>query len=180
MDNIVRLLLGLALLAFGRRLFWFFIGVAGFVIGLYLASRFITGVPNWALLLIAIVVGLIGAGLVVAVQGFAIGLAGFLAGGYFVMNLLQIVGWQQSGFAIVLYILGGIVGAVLTLVLFDWALILLSSLAGASMVVQSLNVGQPAVTLVFVILFVIGVVIQAALQRAMPPRTRPARSREAH
>ena len=54
MLNVINLVLGAALLFAGRKLFWLFIGVAGFVTGVQLATRFWQGSE-----LLAIVVGLI-------------------------------------------------------------------------------------------------------------------------
>ena len=40
MLNVINLILGGALLVAGRKLFWLFVGAAGFVTGIQLATRF--------------------------------------------------------------------------------------------------------------------------------------------
>lgn len=158
---IVNILVGVALLFFGRRAFWLFVAGAGFVAGLSLANRILQG-PEAVGVIIGIGIGLLAALLAVFVQRFAIGLAGFLVGGYLAIQVLPMLnlegGWVSL---LVAFIIGGIIGVILVGVFLDWALISLSSLAGASLVTDALNLGGGLGMVVFVILIVIGVVFQA-------------------
>ena len=63
--GIVSLLIGIVLLLFGRKLFWLFVGAAGFLVGMDIANRFFTG-PDATKLIIALLVGIIGAFLAVS------------------------------------------------------------------------------------------------------------------
>jgi len=81
MLSIISLILGVALLVAGRKLFWLFVGAAGFVTGLQLATQFWQG-PELLAIVIGLVVGVIFALLAIFLQSVAIGIAGFLAGGY--------------------------------------------------------------------------------------------------
>ncbi len=172
MINIINLLLGAVLLVAGRKLFWLFVGVIGFVTGLQLAARFWNG-PEWTAIVIGIVVGIIFALLAVFIEALAIGAAGFLAGGFILTTFTSTLGLNNGfGFWIV-YAIGGIIGLVLILLLFDWALIILSALAGASLIVQSFSAGGRPVGLIFVLLFIAGILIQAfTLQREGHPPIR--------
>ncbi len=67
---IVHLLLGIVLLLLGRRLFWFFVGVAGFLVGMNIAEQFVVGPPGTNLL-IAIVAGILGAVIAIFLQKVA-------------------------------------------------------------------------------------------------------------
>ena len=131
---VVMVLAGLAALLFGRQLFWLFVGIVGFLVGFELATRLITGQPDWIILLIALVAGLLGALLAVFLQYVAVAVAGFLAGGYALFTLLRTLDlmpdmeWARWG----LLIVGGIIGAALILLLYDWALIVLSAGTGAA------------------------------------------------
>jgi len=78
---VINLILGVALLVAGRKLFWLFVGAAGFVTGIQLATWFWQG-PELLAIVIGLVVGVIFALLAIFLQGVAIGIAGFLAGGY--------------------------------------------------------------------------------------------------
>ena len=170
MINIINLLLGAVLLVAGRKLFWLFVGVIGFVTGLQLAARFWNG-PEWTAIVIGIVVGIIFALLAVFIEALAIGAAGFLAGGFILTTFTNALGLNNGfGFWIV-YAIGGIIGLVLILLLFDWALIILSALAGASLIVQSFSAG--AAGWIFILLFIAGILIQAfTLQREGHPPIR--------
>jgi hypothetical protein len=157
------IIVGLALLFFGRRLFWLFVGGIGFVAGLMLSAAFLEGQPEWVALLIALAAGVIGALLAIFLQKLAIGLAGFLAGAYLLLTLARRFDQEQYGW--VAFIAGGILGALLVLVLFDWALILLSSFTGATAIAQALPVEQTIALIAFLILLVIGIASQAAQLR---------------
>jgi hypothetical protein len=168
----IRLLVGLILLILGRKVFWLFVGAIGFVYGLNLATQIFQNLPDWALLLIALLAGLIGAGLAILLQRVAVWVAGFLAGGFFLLSVLNVVSAETSQWVFwLVFLVGGILGAVLVALVFDWALIILSSLMGATLIVQAFELNQVIATLLFVGLVVIGIVIQARLT----PPARPAR-----
>jgi hypothetical protein len=169
--NLVRIFVGAILLFLGRRLFWFFVGAAGFIAGLVYAPQFFQGQPGWVLLLIALAAGVVGALLAVALQRVAVALAGFFIGGYLLNTLLAALQVDPGGLAWLTFLIGGLVGALLVSLLFDWALILLSSLTGAMLVAQSLPVGQAVAAAVFIVLLIAGIVVQAGLrQREAPTR----------
>lgn len=174
---IVRVLVGLVVLTLGRKLFWLFVGAVGLVVGIALATQFFRGQPDWVILLIALGAGLVGALLAIFLQQVAIGLAGFVGGGYITLYLLNVLGWGPGRYAWLPFVIGGIIGIVLVVALFDWALIILSSLTGASLIVQGTHF-RPALTgLVFILLFIVGVAIQARLMHS--DRSKPAPPAEA-
>jgi hypothetical protein len=172
MLNVINLLLGAALLVAGRKLFWLFVGVIGFVTGIQLAARFWNG-PEWTAIVIGIIVGIVFALLAVFIEALAIGAAGFLAGGFILTTLTNMLGLNEGLLFWIIYAIGGIIGILLVMLLFDWALITLSALAGASLIVQSLFTGAGAGGLVFILLFIVGIVIQGfTLQREDHPPVR--------
>ena len=158
---ILNILVGAGLLFFGRKVFWLFVAGAGFVAGLSLANRLIKG-PESVSLVIGIVIGILAALLAVFVERLAIGLAGFLVGGYIALQILPMLnlesGWSTT---VVAFIIGGVIGLILVGMFLDWALISLSSLAGAALVTEALNLSSGLGLVVFVVLVVIGVVFQA-------------------
>jgi hypothetical protein len=158
--SFVNILVGAALLFFGRRVFWVFVAGAGFVAGLSLANN-VLEVPESVGLIIGIGIGLLAALLAVFLQRFAISLAGFLVGGYIALQLLPMLNIDSGWWATVIaFIMGGIIGVFLVGMFLDWALISLSSLAGASLISEALNLSSGPGTVVFVILVAIGVVFQ--------------------
>jgi hypothetical protein len=174
--TLLRILAGLALLTLGRRLFWLFVGLVGFVAGIVLATQFVQG-PDWQVLLIALAAGLVGVLFALVLQQAAVALAGFIAGGYVVMSVLNGLGWDAGGSHWALYwtlvIVGGIASAALVLGLFEWALIVLSSLTGAVLIVQTFHVGTLLAAVLIAALFIVGVVIQAGLRRRVQPPPAP-------
>jgi hypothetical protein len=164
--NIAKVLVGILLLVLGRQLFWLFVGGIGFVAAIDLVSRWASAWPVWLTLIVALAAGVVGALLAVFLQEFAVGVAGFLAGGYVVLALLRLLNLQTPGISWLLALVGAIIGLVFALAVFEWALILLSSLSGAAMIAQTLSaqilsLNRPLTLLVFIVALVFGIVIQA-------------------
>ena len=157
---------GIAILLLGRKLFWFFMGVAGFAAGLILAVRLLDGVSGMTRLLISLGIGLVCALLVLLMQRFALTLAGFAAGTYFIYGIIHLLRIEAGGILWLAMIVGGLVGAVLIIKLFDWTLIFLSSLAGAMVVVQALGLVWYASLGLFIMLFVLGLLAQFGIKRS--------------
>jgi len=157
----VQALVGIALLLLGRKLYWLFVGGAGFALATSLALRLLEGQPAWLVVLIGLAAGLIGALLALFLQRLAVGVAGFVAGGYVLASIVPAVLAGPPWVSWVSFLVGGILGAVLVALLFDWALIALSSLAGAALVVQAFELGSLPALLLFAGLAVLGVIVQA-------------------
>ena len=162
MINLINVVLGGALLLAGRKLFWLFVGAVGFVTGLQLATSFWQG-PEGLALVFGLVLGVIFALLAIFLQSIAIGIAGFLAGGY-ILNAMAGMFGLEAGW--VIYIIGGLIGLALVIFLFDWAIITLSSLAGASLVVQAFLPEGGTGGIIFTVLFLIGVIVQGSVLRS--------------
>ncbi|MDA8175004.1 MAG: DUF4203 domain-containing protein [Nitrospiraceae bacterium] len=158
MMPLVRLILGAVLLAMGRRLYWFFLGTAGFFFGFDLARRVAPNLPHGTALIIAIVIGIAGAVIAIALQKFAIFAGGFLVGGYLAENALRYV--FAANHLWLVFIIGGIIGAILMNYMFTFALIVLSSLMGAMLILQAAHYWHNAVSLPLVLLAALGIAIQ--------------------
>jgi len=133
--RLVQLVLGGIVLFAGRRLFWLFVATVGFLAAFEVTPQVLGPQPEWLLLVVALGVGVLGALLAVGLQYFAVGIAGFLVGGYALLSLGNILGAQLEG---VLFATGGVVGALVVLMLFDWSLIVLSAMAGTIALLQLL------------------------------------------
>jgi hypothetical protein len=168
---LLRILVGIGLLVIGRRLFLLFVGLMGFITGIHLASHFFPGQPEWMIIVIGLMAGVLGALLALLLQWMAVGLAGFLAGGYIVVSVLHVLG---SGIRMdwLPFLIGGILGTILIIFLFDWALIILSSLAGAGLITETSHVDHWVKTLLFIVLLIAGIVVQSGLmKRRQSPAT---------
>ncbi len=155
---------GLVLLLFGRRLFWLFVGVIGFMAGWYFVMGSWNHAPSGTQLLLAVGAGILGIILALVAQKIAVALAGFAVGWSAVAWLL---GWQammlKPGQILVLAV-AGVVAAVLAVVVFDFALIFYSSLAGASLIVEYVRLHHPFTGDVRMVALVVLVVIGIAVQ----------------
>lgn len=170
----LRFLIGAALLLLGREFYWLFVASVGFVVAADLAPRVVQIEPSILLLVIALAAGVVGALLAVLLQEAAIGLAGFLAGGYAAIALLDLIELPSSPISWILALVGGVIGVVLILALFDWALIILSSITGAWTITRALEVRTLMTGLIFLVLLMIGLAAQASMMRR--GRTRAGRT----
>ncbi len=160
---VASLIVGILLLLLGRKLFWLFVGVAGFLVGIDIAERFYSGAYPTKLL-IAVLIGIVGAFLAILFYKAAVAIAGFFIGGYLAVILMRYLALSPPQSAVwVPYLIGGIIGAILILVLFDWALIVLSSFAGATMIVHSIALRHVNLGIFFIVLAVIGILVQAGI-----------------
>lgn len=162
---IIGVIVGAAILLFGRKLFWLFVAAIGFAVGVELAAYFMRDPPVWLTLIAALGLGILGALLAILLQKFAIAVAGFVAGGRLASALLAAFFVDYSHYRGITFVIGGIVGALLLLALFDWALILLSSVEGAHLIGSGIVLPQTGAVILFVALVVLGVVVQGSMLR---------------
>jgi hypothetical protein len=160
---VVALLAGIALLFFGRRLFWLFVAVIGFMAGWHLALGGWRHSPAGGRLLLALFAGLLGLVLALVAQKLAVALAGFFIGAYLVAGLL---GWQLAALRpgqLLVLVVCGVVAAAVALLLFDLALILYSAVAGASLILDTVHValGAGVRLLLLVLLAAFGAAVQS-------------------
>ena len=162
------ILVGILLLALGRKLFWLFVAAIGFMVGTDLARQYLPHAADWVLI-VGLVFGLLGAVLAMAVQKVAVSVAGFLAGGYFLMSVARTWAVHAPGATTwVAFVVGGILGALLMIFLFNWALIVFSSISGAHLIVPVLSNDPTVAFWIFVGLVVVGCIVQG---RAFTGRT---------
>jgi hypothetical protein len=157
------ILIGAALLLFGRRLFWLFVGGVGFIVGFNFASQALQGRPDWVILLVAAGVGVLAAIASIFLERVVVAIAGFFAGAYCLSAAAA--GYlhdSQPAVSWIAFAVGGIIGAVLTAMLLDPALIILSSLAGATAISQNVPLNSSGRGFLFIVLLVVGVIVHAA------------------
>jgi hypothetical protein len=174
--SIILILVGLLPLFFGRRLFWVFVGVAGFLFGLTLAQLALVDQPLLVQLLVGVLVG-IACGVLarifvkpMAMVGAFLALAGVGVG---IGSLLAAPGWMSG----LLWLVFGLIGALLVALYYDWALILASAGNGAAAIVVGLGglLATPGwVRLaLLVVIFCVGVIYQARDLRESEGRLAP-------
>ena len=160
--NLVDILVGLAVLFFGRKLFWVFVGGVGFLLGVTLAGRLLMVAPGWQVLVSGLVLGALGALTAIVFERAAVAVAGFLVGAAIGMGVMDMMAFRPDPLIwSVSWLVAGVFGAMLVTALFDWALIVLSSVVGAGLVVNAITMTRPNASALFALLLVIGIVVQA-------------------
>lgn len=163
--NAVAIVVGLASLLAGRRLFWLFVGAAGFLAAFRLAGNLLGGASPLTVLLVALAAGFLGAFIATLLQRAAVFVAGFIAGGTLVIAVLRGLGIDARIVLTIGFFLGAVPGAILTIALFEWALVFLSAIVGAVLVVQGLPLERASSVLLLLVLAAIGVAVQARTLR---------------
>jgi hypothetical protein len=152
---------GLIMLVFGRKLFWLFVAIVGFLVGMEFIDLLLTNQSIWIKLLGGLGAGLLGALLAIFVQRVAFIIAGFFAGTYFALLLAHPLG--VTGASLILAVASGVIGAIVAALLMDWAIIVLSCLVGAGVVVSRLGLRDVNTAIVFLVLVIMGILVQAKL-----------------
>ena len=168
--DLINLVLGIILLTTGKKLYWLFVAMIGFIIGLTVATQYVQLNPPWLVYAVALGVGVIGAILATFLQHLAIALVGFIVGGYGALQVSRLVGITAEPSNWMAFIIGGIVGLLLVASVFSWALYLLSSWAGATLVTEAIGLQAGVGLVVFFALFVLGMIIQVGLFRDQPKK----------
>ena len=162
---IISVAIGVAILLFGRKLFWLFVAAVGFALGIEIAPHLVHQPSPALALTFALVLGLAGALIAFLLQKLAIGIVGFLAGARLAIALASAFLVNHERYDIVTFIIGGILGAILLLALFDWALILFSSIEGAHLIQSAIPLPPTGTTILLVALVVVGIAVQASVLR---------------
>lgn len=160
MLSTLRLITGVLTAFFGRKLYWLSIAAVGFFAALQLTSRWFEDQNAWLAIGLAVVAGVIGAILAVTIQKVAVGLMGFLLGGYLLLQILNAFDVQPANWGWLIFVFGGLLGMALLSALFEWSLIMLTAIIGALLVTQSALLPQVNRPLIFVITLLLGMGVQ--------------------
>jgi hypothetical protein len=156
---VANIILGAVILLFGRKLFWAFVAIAGFLVGVEVAAIVLAAHPVWMQILAGVGLGALGAIIAVIAQRLGFALAGFYAAGYLSMFAGQAV--APGSDLLVWFLAGGLLGAIVAAIVMDEAIIVLSSFVGAAAIVSELMLAPLIVLLAFVGLTILGIAFQA-------------------
>jgi len=159
--TIVGVVIGVVILFFGRKLFWLCVAAVGFAVGLQIAPLLVNEASSLLALVIALVLGLLGALLALFIQKVAIAVLGFLAGGKLATAIAAAFFVQHAQYSTIIFVVGGIIGAILLMAVFGWALIVVSSFIGAYLIQSAIVLPPTGLTLVFIGLAILGIFVQA-------------------
>ena len=160
--TIIGVLIGIAILFFGRKLFWLTVAAVGFAVGVEIAPLLVNEQSSLLALLIALVLGVLGALLALFLQKVAIAVLGFFAGGKLATAIAAAFFVHYAQYSTIIFVIGGIIGAILLLAVFGWALIVVSSFIGAYLIQSAIVLPPTGSTLVFIGLAIVGIFVQAA------------------
>lgn len=163
--NLLPVAAGVALLLFGRRLFWLLVAAAGFLAGFTFVSLFLEEPSTTSALVAGLLAGVAGALVALFSQKVAVTLGGFLAGGYGLMVLAGGLTGVSTIPEWISFLIGGVIGAFLIRIVFEWTLIVLTSLIGAVLVTHFLGVGPTLLVPLTVLIAVAGIIIQIRSKR---------------
>ena len=160
--QVIRAVIGSIFLFLGRELNFFFAGALAGLIALQLTPLLPFQWPGWSHY--AFIFGIAGSAAAVTIrwERFGYFLAGFLVGGYFLVE------YYEPGvltLPLVPFLVGGALGAIVIGVFTDWALMIVSCLVGAYYLTTLFVLSPDAELLVGSGLFILGALTQVVLWR---------------
>jgi hypothetical protein len=161
--QVVRGLIGGISLFFGQELNFLFAAAMAALIGFRLTPLLPARWPGWYDYIFILLLAGIAAAIVLFNQRVGYALAGFLVGGYV---LIEYYAPGVLTVPLLPFLMGGVLGAFILGVFTEWALIILSSLIGAYFLVDLFRVSYFAKILIGSGLFIIGALMQANLKRS--------------
>jgi len=160
--NLIRGIIGGAILFLGRELHFLFAGG----MTLLLATRFISFLPSnfppWADYAFIIGMGVLAAVIALINERAGYVISGLVAGGYIFSEYYSP---GTAGVPLIPFIAGSGSGALILGLFTEWAMILISSVIGGIYLTSLFNLGQTERTLITGGLVIIGALIQVAIMR---------------
>lgn len=156
---VANMIFGAIALLFGRKLFWAFVAIAGFLVGLELAAIVLATQPVWIQIFAGVALGIVGAIVAIVAQRVGFALAGFYALGYLSMIAGEAILPESN--LLVWFVVGGLLGAIIAALVMDEAIIVLSSFVGAAAIVTELTLVPLVALLAFIGLLIIGIAFQS-------------------
>ncbi|MDY6874339.1 MAG: hypothetical protein SVR81_10325 [Chloroflexota bacterium] len=161
----IAIVIGFLSLFFGRKFYWIFVAVAGFLLGLLFGPLLFANLdPAWIPWL-TLILGVVFAALAVVFKAFMVSLGGAISLASVVYTLVQAN--LQQWIIVALTVVGAVIGFIIGWLVFEWGLIIFSSLTGASLVTSGVVSLIPSVAnfdlIVFLALFLIGLIYQIVI-----------------
>ncbi len=173
----VAIVAGLALLIFGRRLFWLAIAGLGAFVAVWLTFQLGQALEPQMRVGVAVVAGLVGAVFAIAAQKAALNVAGTVLGALLCGWITYVVHTDflfkdPAGWPLAAAIVGAFLGLLFAQKLFNAALILVSSGVGALLLTQGLSAvwlwDPMRETLAMGTLFIAGLLVQKGRKKPPP------------
>ena len=173
--EIAATILGVALLLFGKRLFWIFVGGTGFLLGIT-AAQSLPGIedkPDSTVLIVGAIFGVVGILAAIFLKRVALRVAGFMVGVLAAYYAVEKAGIDDPVWLWGIVATGGLIGLILIVTVFESALVILSAITGAMMIVQAVPLPEELVTAGFAGLSILGIVVQFQLLKRSKSKPKP-------
>ena len=158
---------GLISLLFGRRFFWLFLAIVGFIGGFFFGALLFPDSGAIIHILLGLVLGVVGALLSQVAPVAIAAIIGFFAGGFTLLSLVKILVDPAGFFTFLIVLIGGAIGVFLVVKFFDLALVILSSMAGATALTslgnELVSMNNVVQLIVYVVLAILGIAFQLSL-----------------
>lgn len=166
--QIIQMLVGSALLLFGRKLFVLFLGAAGFLLGYGMGQELFADMRSEYLLVGAIVLGVFGMVLALFAQKIAIWVGGLLGGGLIGYEAGLTFGLANQPMLWVVVAICAIAGMLAMAALFEIALVLVTAFVGAAMIISPFGLATMLHAGLTIVLTIIGAAVQFSLVSKSP------------
>jgi len=160
--NLIRGIIGGAILFLGRELTFLFAGGMTALLAIRFISFLPQGLPSWSDLAFVIGMGILAAGIAILNERVGYVISGFVAGGYI---LSEYYSPGTPGVPIIPFIVGSGFGAIAIGFFTEWAMIAVSSIIGAIYLTSLFVLGQTERTLVTAGLVIFGAIVQVLIMR---------------
>jgi len=161
----ISIVIGICLILLGRKLYWFFIGLAGFFFAYQYVPDLLPALPEKTALIISLAAGGLSAALGVFLNKLFIFAGGFIAGAYLFINAAQLANLELEGIVLLGLAVGGLLGSLLLSMVMEWGLVVLTAAIGALLVLQALPVNRQVMIGLFVLMLILGLVAQASMMK---------------
>ncbi len=158
--GIVEVGIGFMMLLAGRPAYWVFVGGITFLVGSYFTRQQIVFSWSWNNLALALVLSLAGIALAFSFNRWAARIAGFIAGGYLMFNIPNLLGAQKDFETPIYFVIAGTAAFVFLMISFDVGMVVISSFVASTMILTNIHLGNLDQSVMFIMLVAVSIITQ--------------------
>jgi len=167
--NYILTVIGFLLLIAGNQLKWLYVAGTAFVFADIIATHYKLIESEMNRLMVSFTSSIIGVMMFYYFNRLITIVVSFLTGGYVIIFLPRLLGWNMSWSPTLIFVIGGSIAAGLTFFWSTFAIILLTTLGGTTLVLQNFSFGNITNQAMALVLFVVGFTAQFILQQYSRP-----------
>ena len=168
---ILQFISGAALLAAGKKIYWFLFAVLTFLVSTALIPVLLPYLTQKTLYITAAVISGLLVILVFVVKKVAIGFGGFIGGGFLLLQIYKLLPMTASADLpeTIIFVIGGVVGVLLAMLLFDLTILLLSIFTGAFLIMDLFTTNPVMHFILLILLCLLGTYLQVKWNKKSHP-----------